>query len=113
MHYLALTFAFLGLFNYPSQEQALNACKDWAARGETIEYKILDKVLVKRSGVYVRREMYVNRTAVERHCKQEKSTNQYLGYVKPAVSKLPANATPEQIDAARNTRSVIRKHFRY
>ena len=113
MNYLALTFAFLGLFNYPSQEQAHNACYDWARRGKTIEYSILAKVSDWHKGKLVRVERYVDRTAKERYCTQERTTNQYLGFVKPMVSRLPNDATPVQIDAAGNSRGVIRKHFRY
>ena len=37
MNLLPITFAFLGLFNYASAQQAAEACKKWVANGPTFE----------------------------------------------------------------------------
>ena len=54
--------------NYPSQDQAFEACSNWASKGESIG---VTKTYGGAVGEYV--------TALDRKCELERVTNQYLG----------------------------------
>ena len=101
MNYLALTFAFLGLFNYPSAEQAKSACYDWLSEGRTFTYEDI------QPGHWLG-----NGGKQERGCKLESSTNQYLGIEYPDVIALPDNPTISQLENASYRYQVV-KHFRF
>ena len=71
---LSVALLLLGLTGckYGSMEQASVACREWATKGQTISYRYNDRTDWRN---IVEKE----RSSVNRNCKLEKETNQFLG----------------------------------
>ena len=125
MNVLPLTFAFLGLFNYGSQEEALKACQNWARSGKQFEYQTkVEKMVYTGTRTYYGPNVgYISDTRIvletvtftahERGCTYEESTRQYLGKVNTHISRLPHNADNEAIKEAHSNPTQVRRHFRF
>ena len=64
-----LTTMFVGCGKYDSLAQAKTACDEWSMKGERISYSL-------RSTNGDTKETF----AINRECRREAATNQYLGY---------------------------------
>ena len=104
MNYLALTFAFLGLFNYPSKVEAGTACRQWASSGYSHELNEEYESGYESSTTFWRK---VNKYS--RYCRLEVETNQYIGWTRPNIDRSKINiSNVNDVDAWQPA-----KHFRF
>ena len=113
---VVILLAGLAGCNYPSRQQALDACYEWKQKGEKITYSYQNFDVGSNHQVTMFDESI---TVNNRDCKSEDATNQILGYegkwsekdraMSGASSK--SNGGLGQSPKAKDSKVV--KHFRY
>lgn len=105
MKRLSVFLLLLGILgcNYPSREQAFDACREWKEKGE--------KALYTKAGT-----TYTNPTetnAYSRYCREEATTTQFLGRESIEAARLINEGKIEEADGVEWKDYKIVKHFRY
>ena len=119
MKRLPVFLLLLGLVGckYPSMEQALEACDEWADKGEKITYYYSIELRKHGYNGYTR-TVEDTKNLITRYCKKEEDTKQFLGYQGKLDSTAKERNGKHIGDVRRAKHSEVKdwsivKHFRY
>ena len=85
--------------NYPSREQAELACYEWKEKGS--------------NAVYTYPDLGTKRPISSRWCREEKATNQFIGWASNKVARLIKDRKIKEAGEVNWMNFEIVKHFRY